>query len=459
MKQFNPPTKRWTRARLSKAQADYLTSRARFNVVAAGRRSFKTEASKRRCAVSAWSFRGDNGRFFCCAPTHQQAKDIFWEDMKQLIPRKLLATPRKPQQSISESVLTIRLHNNAIIKIAGLDKPQRIEGGFWDGGVITEFDNTKPGLLDEHIRPMMLRGGWIDIEGVPEGRHLLYKLSKKAQADETGQWAYHHWWTEKVLHLWVGREAAEAEIHSAKTDMDDLVYQQEYRASFINFSGQAYYNFNDSIHARFKLAYNPADPLLFCFDFNKSPGVAVVCQEGPIPQKLNGGRAVRGFRAIGEVYIPRHSTTPMVCRKLGQDWRHHQGDVYVYADATGGAGGSAKVEGSDLELIKKHLSRDFSQFKFRVPSHNPPERARVNSVNNLLRSAAGTHAFAVCPVKCTELIKDLEGTRTVDGGSGELAKKGKENEMFTHLTDALGYMVHFERPLRGKNQITTTNVL
>jgi hypothetical protein len=45
---------------------------------------------------------------------------------------------------------------------------------------------------------------------------------------------------------------------------------------------------------------------------------------------------------IGEVWIPRNSNTPAVCRKLIADW-----ETTSARAATGGSRGSAKVEGSD----------------------------------------------------------------------------------------------------------------
>jgi hypothetical protein len=77
-------------------------------------------------------------------------------------------------------------------------------------------------------------------------------------------------------------------------------------------------------------------PLMLCFDFNVSPGVAVACQEHD-----------DGTHVVGEVFIPRNSNTPMVCRKLLSLYGERQrAPIEVYGDASGGAGGSAKVAGS-----------------------------------------------------------------------------------------------------------------
>src|SRR3954465_8597486 len=77
------------------------------------------------------------------------------------------------------------------------------------------------------------------------------------------------------------------------------------------------------------LQYNPRASLIVCLDYNVEPGVAAICQEQQLPNGL-GGAGI-----IGEVHIPRNSTTPAVCRKIIQDWGQHTGPVYIYGDATG----------------------------------------------------------------------------------------------------------------------------
>ena len=37
--------------------------------------------------------------------------------------------------------------------MVGLDRPQRMEGVSWDGGVIDEYADRRPGTFDAHVRP------------------------------------------------------------------------------------------------------------------------------------------------------------------------------------------------------------------------------------------------------------------------------------------------------------------
>lgn len=435
-------------------QLALMNSTARFRVVPAGRRSGKTERAKRYIVRKAYEAvretRWPDSRFFAGAPTRDQAKAIFWQDLKAMIrPDFLAGTP-------SESNLTIRLVWGAEIVVVGMDKPQRIEGRPWDGGVLDEFANMKSQAWQENVRPALSdRMGWAWLIGVPEGRNHYYDLHKYALSGEDPSWATFTWPSSDIL--------PPEEIAAARRELDDLVFDQEYNASFINFEGRVYYPFNEATHTSTKLTYNDRQPLDFSFDFNVAPGVAVVSQEQRMPGEYERDektgavlldRPIEGTGVIGEVWIPRNSNTPAVCRKLIADWGKHQGTVHCYGDATGGASGSAKVLGSDWDLIKDALRTHYgSRVYFQVPEANPRERARVNAVNSRLRSAVGTIHMMIDPAKAPHLVTDLEGVRVLEGGAGEIDKSSDPS--LTHISDAIGYRIVKDFPIAGRYASTT----
>lgn len=439
-----PP--RWTQMRYHPVQHAYWTSPHRFNTVPAGRRSGKTEILKRKLIKrgllmsTTWE-----PRLFAGAPTRDQAKRIFWDDLKALSPKELL--DGRP----SESDLCIRYITGLEIWVVGLDKPERVEGSPWDGGGITEVGNVKPDAWPKHIRPALSdRNGWCDLEGVPEGRNHYYDYDRRARAlmREKGaesDWGSFHWKSSEIL-------SAE-EIEAAKADLDDMTYDQEYDASFINFTGRAYYPFEESTHCK-KLVYDPRADLALCFDFNVDPGVCAIIQEQRLPGeflKNHKGiplldKPITGTGVIGEVYIPRNSNTPAVCRRIEKDWGKHVGSVYCYGDATGGARGSAKIQGSDWELIRSELRPVFGdRLQFRVKSENPKERARINATNSRLKSKNGTIRLLVDSHKAPYVVKDFEGVTLLEGGSGEIDKK--KAPMLTHLSDGTGYYLEYHFPV------------
>lgn len=437
-------TRRWTVMRDHTTQIAAFQSQKRFNIIPAGRRSGKTEIIGKRKMVLRFMLCHDkrfphyyspfpDPKFFIGAPTRDQVKRIYWSDVKALIPPGFLA--KQP----NESNLILTGKNGAELHLMGLDKPERIEGSPWDFGCVDEIGNVKPGAWQENIRPALSdRHGGCDFIGVPEGRNHYYEMWLKAKADKLGEWGAFHWISADILDA--------GEIAAAKADLDELVYQQEYEASFINFTGAAYYNFDEKYNTgRFYKFYNPVKPISFHFDFNVAPGVAVVVQEmGADVFQIPPGKTITV--AIGEVYIKSSSTTPMVCKRLLKDWGRHKGKIICYGDSTGGAKGSAKVRGSDWDIIKQELMPHIGdKLYFKVPKANPQERQRVNAVNCRLKTATGDVKFLVDEQNCPYLIRDLEGVRVIEGGSGELDKKSDLS--LTHISDALGYYIHREFPV------------
>jgi hypothetical protein len=410
-----------------------------------GRRSGKTELFKRK--LSLWAVSAHvllrsyppPWKFFAAAPTRDQAKRIYWQDLKLLIPKTFLLCPP------SESELSIRLINGAELWVLGMDKPERAEGSYWDGGGLDEYGNMKEDTWGAHIRPTLSeRGGWCDFLGVPEGRGHYFQTYQKckvryAAALEAGQvpvWNPFHWISAEVL--------PPEEIAAAREDLDELTYLQEYEASFVTFQGRAYYAFGD--YNKGKVEYDPKREIGVCFDFNVSPGVAAVVQEQIMP-----GSDIPGTGVIWEAWIQTGSNTIRICDRIKAAFKGHQGPVVCYGDATGGAKGTAKVLGTDWELIKRSLGEIWApeeQLFFNVPRMNPSERERVNAVNSRCRSVSGSVRLMVDETKCPHVVEDFEGVTVDKKGSGAIEKK--DSPMLTHLSDAIGYYINRLFPIHSR---------
>lgn len=428
-------------------QARLLASKARFRVVPAGRRSGKTElVGKRqmvlRClqchdAKSPYYRPYQDPKFFVSAPTRDQAKRIYWNDLKALTPRKYLRC------APNESQLILSFITGAELMVLGMDRPERVEGTPWDWGLLDEYGNMKKDTWPAHVRPSLSdRKGGCDFIGVPEGRNHYYDLYRKAQkrkAEALAKGLEPTWDT----FWWPSRDILPPEeIREAQQDLDEITFDQEYNASFVNYSGRAYYAFREDIHCA-KLEYDRYSDLIFALDFNVAPGVAVVAQEQVLPTSR---AAMSGTGIIGEVYIARNSNTEIVTNKLVNDWGRHKGRIFLYGDYTGGTSKSSSLMGSDWEIVKRILRAHFGADRlfFRVKP-NPKERDRVNSVNSRLLALDGKVRLMVDPAKAPMVVKDFEGVSLIEGGSGELDKRS--NPDLTHLTDAIGYYVWQEYPL------------
>ncbi len=443
---------RWYALRPHAEQRRLWESPARFRVAACGRRSGKSELAKRcgvRKAISPSPY--PDFRVLFGGPTYQQAKRVFWGDVKKLVPQWALLG-QDPRKAISEGELTIKLRNGAEIMVTGLDAPMRVEGSPLDFVVIDESADVKEEAWLEHIRPgLSERGGQAWLIGTPDGRNWFWQAAQKAQEDIAGLWSFHTWTSATVL------PAEEIEI--ARAELDQRTFQQEYEASFLDATGRVYYGFRRELHADERLTYDPTLPLVLCFDWNVNPGTCAVVQE----QKYRGSNpaVASTFTAvIDEVWIPTDSNTQRVCREIIERYGSHPSDVIAYGDATGGAKGTAKVEGSDWDIVRRCLEPTFgsktspaaygakvihvpSRFEIRVLPSNPRERVRINAMNSRLQSADGKVHLLVDP-RCVHMIQDLEGV-SYRQGTSEIDKKS--SPMLTHLSDAVGYYVAYEFPM------------
>ena len=90
-----------------------------------------------------------DARFVAAAPTFSQAKQIFWDDLKAMVPSSLVLG------RISESNLSISLFNGTTIMVTGLDVPARVEGPPLAHIILDEYGNMKPDVWPEHVRPAL----------------------------------------------------------------------------------------------------------------------------------------------------------------------------------------------------------------------------------------------------------------------------------------------------------------
>lgn len=427
---------RWKKTQWTAAQKRLIEETARFVVLHSARRTGKGDISKRHMIDKAMRepMRAEDSFFLFSAPTHAQAKVIFWSDTKKMIPKVF-------RRETSEVEKRIKLFNNANVVICGMDVPERIEGTALSGAILDEFANMKPEVW-EHLYPMLCdpslpRPGWAWLTGVPEGQNHFYKHHKKGLDPAQTEWATHGWTAEGILDPSV--------LAQARRDMSERIFRQEFGGEFIDFAGRAYYDFTIELHARELLSYDENAPLILCFDFNVEPGTCVVVQD----QKYTGSNvrvAPRITAVIGEVHIPKHSDTSKVCRKILQDWGTHKGVVKLYGDASGGARGTSQVDGNDWDLIQQYLAPVFGQrLHMRVPRHNPAVKARLNAVNTRIMNADRIVRLLVDPAKAPRTVEDFEGVRILSGSAGEIDKKSTPE--LTHLTDGLGYYVEKEFPV------------
>lgn len=461
-------TPRWYPLVPHPEQVRYEKSRCRFNVVWAGRRSGKTETSKRRVVSIALeaATRGMRSRAFrgfraiVAGPIRDQAKSIFWPDLKELVPKWAIDRD-KGRDGIEESTLTIHLLRGVEIIVIGMDRPQRAAGSPIDYLLLDEFGDMRPNAW-KLMRPAlstMGRPGRCDFIGSPVGRNHFYELARDfgvARCDGR-EWDYFTWSSEDVLDS--------DEIIAAKSELDPLTYAQQYRAEWANPEGRVCYDFRRDVHC-VPLEYDPRSPTLdFCFDFNVSPGTCVVVQDQtsriprePFAQTISA--------VIGEVFIRDNSNTPLVTRKIIEDWNptdgkiaRHSGTVRIFGDSSGGARSTTKETlNSDWSIIRNMLGHVWGdRLEDHVQHSNPLVRQRVNAINARIKNTMGVVSLAIDPHKAPFTVHDLEDIVWKDGAGDAIEKE--KNALLGHLFDALSYREWRAHPIGSLGAVTSSSIL
>ena len=219
---------------LNKAQRAVADSDARFRVFVAGRRCGKTFFAIRELARFA---RHPNKTVWYVAPTYSQAKNIAWEALQSKMTKLGWA------DKINQNELSIRLINGSKISLKGSDRYDTLRGAGVDFLVMDEYADMKREAWDV-LRPTLSAQtppGSALFCGTPKGFNHFKDLYDYGQTDDVD-------WSSFQFTSAEGGNIPEDELERAKTDMDKRQYEQEYLASWINFTGQIYYNFDREKH-------------------------------------------------------------------------------------------------------------------------------------------------------------------------------------------------------------------
>ena len=390
---------------LTKPQAEVIGSKARFRVLVSGRRFGKTFLAINELARFA---RFPNKKVWYVAPTYRQAKGICWSDLVERL---------KYHNWISEvnnSDLTVILRNNSKISLRGADNEQSLRGVGLDFLCMDEFADISPSAWFEVLRPTLSdTQGHALFCGTPRGfGNWAYDMYVKGTNDK-------EWESFKYTTL-EGEQVPDEEISQAKDDLDERTFQQEYMASFVNYAGMIYYNFDrkKNIIDSFNRNY---ETLHIGLDFNVDPMCAVV-------SVIENDRIF----VIDEIQIWSSNTNEMV----EEIKRRYEKRVIVYPDPSARQRKTSAGGMTDLAILKN------AGLEVCCRNSAPFVRDRINSVNAKLKNAKGIHSLFIVN-SCKNVIKSIErqiykeGTHVPDKDSG-----------YDHFNDALGYMIEYNFPLR-----------
>lgn len=390
----------------------------RFPLVPAGRRSGKTERFKRFLVKQANKV---PGMYFAAAPTHDQAKKIFWDDLKAF---SLSSTHEKKP---SESNRIIYMNNQSEIHVIGLDKPQRIEGIPWTGGGIDEFADIKAEAWEANIYPALNTvnptrpdyRAWCWLLGVPDGLNHYYDLCEASKSSENANFKVFHWMTEEIF-----PEMAE----EAKKIMSAKQYNQEFRASFETASGRIYEDYSDANLTSETIKEH--EQLLWHHDFNYTP--------------MSSGIAVKrdGKYYVLDEIILHSAVTEQSAIEFCERYKDHKNKhVIIYGDPAGRAGEKHGHQ-SDYTQMEDYLRSEGWRFTRKVSNKHPAIKDRQNALRAKIKTASDEISLYVNKDKAPYTHKGLSTVQLKKGSSFQ-----EEESEYQHITTALGYMIAYEHPV------------
>lgn len=402
-----------------------VPSGIRFPLVPAGRRSGKTERFKRFLVKQATAY---SGPYFAAAPTHAQAKKIFWDDLKAFTLSSMHS--RRP----SESDLIIYLENGSEIHVIGLDKPQRIEGIPWTGGGIDEFADVKPDAWEANILPALNTvnptmpdyRAWCWLLGVPDGLNHYYDLCQQAETGQDPNFRVFHWKSAEILPPDV--------MDAMKRAMSPKQFKQEFEASFETASGRIYEDYGK--HNQTSATIEPHEQLMWMHDQNFTP------LSSAIGVRRNNGK---DLYLLDEIVLTSAISRQAAVEFVERYKDHKNKHVLIYGDPAGKAG-EKHGHASDYTDIEAVLKASGWRYTRKVKPAHPAIKDRQNAVRAKILTASGESSLFVNPVTAPWCHK---GLATVQLQEGSTFQEDQKNQ-YQHITTAIGYCVDVEWPAKGR---------
>lgn len=222
----------------------------RFNVLVMHRRFGKTVWALNHMIDRALRHTMPMPRFAYVAPTYGQAKRIAWDYLK-------LYSSMIPGIEPNEADLRIDIpQNQARIQLLSAENAMTNKGIYLDGLILDEFAEMLPGVWGEVFRPMLSdRRGWATFVGTPKGQNHFYERLEYARNSGDPDW-YHAVYKASETGI-----ITQAELDSAKREMTEEEYLQEFECSFTAALVGAYFGKElDKARAEGRITRVPHDP-------------------------------------------------------------------------------------------------------------------------------------------------------------------------------------------------------
>jgi hypothetical protein len=405
-------------------------SRARHRLGCAGRRFGKSQIGGHELTVEAlrtYALRNDlkeqakRREFWIVGPEYSDSEKEFrvlWNDSKRLeLPMDKPGSYNNPDGG----PMILSLWDGTFqVHAMSAKHPETLVGEGLSGVVMAEAAKLKQLVWTKFIRPTLADfGGWSLWLSTPEGKNWFYDMYMQAIdpafADWEG-WRLPSWFNTVIFPE--GRQSDE--IVSMHQEMSQERFNQEVGASFTEFVGRVFKQFDEETHVR-TIPYDPRWPLYACCDYGWSnPFVWLLIQVDVWDNVYVIGEYRRVQMDIKEIAAELQTWRNGISRQVTRFYPDPEapGDSSILSKTLrvpfdGGTGGELKYR---LEYIRQHLKP--------IPEHVPEEER----VPKLLIDRS-----------CTGLIKEMDDYRYPDKRE-DVDKEQPENPLKKddHAPEALG---------------------
>lgn len=202
-------------------QIEVAKSKARFRVLAAGRRWGKSRLGVWECLKVA----SEGGRAWWVAPTYPLANEG-WRPLRSI-------AHQWPGAVVREVDKEVTLPNGGLVQVRSGDEPHRLRGAGLNFVVVDEAAFCKEEIWTEALRPALTdKLGRALFISTPKGGNWFRTLWKRASSRP--DWARWQYPTTSNPFIPAG------EVDAAMLELPSLVWRQEYLAEFVDAQGARY---------------------------------------------------------------------------------------------------------------------------------------------------------------------------------------------------------------------------
>lgn len=199
---------------------------------------------------------------------------------------------------------------------------------------------------------------------------------------------------------------------------------------FVPFTkGSAYWEFFHSRNVKLDLVLEPTQPIMLCWDFNKSPLAWVVMQK---QLWRRGSSNYHRFAAVQESDGQARGLLDACAEFIAKvpPRQFENTPIEVYGDPSGYAG-SHLVDGCSYDIIERALKKYYKNVHICAARSAPLVKDRLERHNALM-----AYELFVVAAWCRNLIKSLSVTEL---NKGEWRMKKPPDDDWSHWGDAVGY--------------------